>query len=161
MLMRKNEKTQCIDLLIEQGALRKMFKNIYNDCYMFLCKPKLKKEIFQQLPSELIQYILVYAGLFSFHRGKYIKRIDKTDYRYKLLRTLPYIKISNYTDTWLGEEYQTFEIRVNFSNGNLLIVDGSWIRAFGCVRYLYYSYNKKNLDQPGEGIRQINYHYKD
>ena len=161
MWMRKNGKNQYIFRNIERNAVNKILKNIYNDCYMFFYKSAIKEELFRQLPRELINHILVYAGLFSFHRGKYIKRFDKTDYRYTILRTLPYIKITTYTDTWHGEEYKTFEIRVNFSNGNFIIIDGSWIRAFGCVRYMYYSYNQKNLDQPGEGIRQINYHYND
>lgn len=90
---------------------RNICKNIYDQIF-YPNKKKLKEELLSELPAEVLKIIMTYVGLYSDHNGKYMKRIDSTDERYNLLRTIPpfTIKIIN-TET---EVY--FESSVCFSN---------------------------------------------
>lgn len=46
-------------------------------------------EKFKYLPDELIHIIINYTDVIVYRHGKYIKRINKKDYRYILLKNIP------------------------------------------------------------------------
>ena len=50
---------------------------------------------FSRLPIELIHIILDYADIVVYRFGKYMNRLDKTDFRYKMLR-------NNKNPIWIG-----------------------------------------------------------
>ena len=43
-------------------------------------------------PIDVVNIILEYQGYHTYRHGKYIKKIDNNDERYKLLKTIPKIK---------------------------------------------------------------------
>ena len=48
------------------------------------------------LPIDAVNIILEYQGYHTYRHGKYIKKIDNNDERYKLLKTIPKIKKNKY-----------------------------------------------------------------
>ena len=54
-------------------------------------------EKFKCLPDELIEKIVNYTDVLVFRNGKYINRLVKTDYRYKLLNNISKPIYSNLT----------------------------------------------------------------
>ena len=46
-------------------------------------------QFFQNLPSDILQQILVYDGTIKRRNGKYMDQLSKTDARYDLLQSIP------------------------------------------------------------------------
>ena len=44
---------------------------------IFFQKEKIHQELYKQLPEEIKKIIFAYAGILSYHNGKYIRRICK------------------------------------------------------------------------------------
>lgn len=73
-------------------------------------KPELNGEIFSKLPYELITEILLFYGLFSFHRGIFIFKIPKSDARYFMLYSIPRHRTYNFSS------HSNYVTIVNFKN---------------------------------------------
>ncbi len=97
--------------------------------------------VFQHLSMDVVRIILTYAGLLSYHNGKYMNRIDHTDPRYRLLQTIPRpIRYLN-PQYDLIPPHDLFEIRIHFSSGNHMIVtDRNQHLDMEGIRYIYYWY---------------------
>jgi len=74
------------------------------------------------LPSDIVNIILEYAGYHTFRNGQFIKKLDKSDKRFLLLETIPIIKklsnniyivsIYKYHDNQLYHSLETIETRL-------------------------------------------------
>jgi hypothetical protein len=48
-------------------------------------------ESYNNLPSDIVRYILAYDGRFKYRNGKYMTQISADDERYKLIKNIPEI----------------------------------------------------------------------
>lgn len=134
---------------------------------IFFQKEKIHQELYKQLPEEIKKIIFAYAGILSYHNGKYINHIEPTDNRYKMLLTIPKVKITPIKHTYNNIESIGYESCINYTNKKYqLILDTRFLDAFGCYRYVFFTFDsiKKytwNTWFFGHRCNRVDYTYRD
>jgi len=121
---------------------RTNFRAWWEHWYRFFYQKKMNVPLFRKLSPEIIRIILTYAGVLSDHNGKYMNRIDDNDPRYRISQTIPQPSIKYYPSSYDGRTYMCYEVRVNFSNRDFMVICNQLENPFGYIRYLYYWRNK-------------------
>ena len=57
--------------------------------------------LYSKLPIELIYHILLYTGIVKYRNGKYIDQIPKTDERYKLVNSIPRLRVFHIANKYI------------------------------------------------------------
>jgi len=110
---------------------------------------------FSNLPVELINKIINYTDVIVYRHGKYINRINKQDYKYAILYTIPKPKkIGNYcvelcllVFNYKFKETKGYFIEYDFKNGLFAVtikfvkkeIDGfdKYFDVITCERYIF------------------------
>jgi hypothetical protein len=91
------------------------------------------------LPKEIIHHILDYIGLIQYRNGEYINIIHRHDARYRMLDSIPRMRLYNYGNS------DTFSLFIAFSKKNLLQMATIHISEY---RFCYNFINKGTYHNP-------------
>ena len=103
--------------------------------------------IFAYLPTEIIEYILSYDGLYKNRNGCFIKQISNDDSRYKLFDNVPKPTISIVN----RKSYIYVDIKIRFEGYRTISID--CIHNDISTNLLLYHYNKLLYGDPDAGFQ--------
>jgi len=107
---------------------------------------EINTKLWNQIPNDIIQNILVYDDRFKFRSGKWMTQLSKNDERYKILKTIP--KKYNYCISSNNEFGAYRETYVIFPNKKYLLcrIENDFYLPRNLVIQYFYVYSRSYID---------------